>query len=204
MRLAFYDVTVSISIGGIQTAVWELAPETAVRGHRVHVYGGRGTVRPADLQPSIEVFTFPYLSRNRVPDLGSRFQRIVGRLSMTPFTRGPLRAGAYELIFLTKPFDFFVPFLLGETSKTHYAFMGGGTDCFAGDRLLASRIDIWLACSHFNAEQVQTRYKRYPKVVYNKMDVDRFKPMPQDLALKQRLGVHDGEVVFTIRRLPGG
>jgi hypothetical protein len=112
-------------------------------------------MRPARLHPSVEVFTFPFLSRDRVPDLGSRFQRIVERLSMTLFARAHLKLETYDLIFLTKPFDFFVPFLAGRNAKARYAFLSGGTDFFTGDRLLARRIDLWFACSYFNAWQLR-------------------------------------------------
>ena len=39
-RIAFIDVTVTVSYGGLQTAVWRFAETLTRLGHEVHVYGG--------------------------------------------------------------------------------------------------------------------------------------------------------------------
>ncbi|MDO8281052.1 MAG: glycosyltransferase family 4 protein [Thermodesulfovibrionia bacterium] len=196
MKIAFYDVTSTVSIGGIQTAIWELSNELASRGIEVHIYGGNGPIRPAGLNHSIKVFTFPFLPREKVPDIGSRFQRIIERLTMTFFARKRLRENSYDIIFTTKPFDFFLPYFTGGGNLARYAFLSQGTDFFPGDRALSKRISIWLSCSHFNAWQVMSRYKRYPRVIYNGVDTAKFHPMLPDAELKRSIGINEGETVF--------
>ncbi len=194
MRIAFVDVTVTVSYGGVQTCVWELARHLDSMGMEVHVYGGRGRIMPSGLPPSIKVFTFPFIPRERVPDLGSRFRRIVERLSMAVYAGRELKGRGYDLIVLTKPFDFFLPFLIGRGSR--YAFISGGTDFFAGDRRLSRGIDHWFSVSHFNAYQIFSHYKRYPKVIYNGVDVERFRALPCNHGLKGSLGLEGEEKVL--------
>ncbi len=196
MKIAFYDVTVTNSFGGVQTVIWELANEFVLMGVDVHIYGGHGDIRPKNLHDFIQVFTFPFIHRDKVPDLGSRFQRIIERLSMTFHASHRLRGGNYDIVILTKPFDFFVPFLAGDNKKTKYAFISEGTDFFPGDRYLSRRIDYWFSCSNFNAWQIASHYKRYPKVIYNGVDTNKFHPMQKDVDLARSLGIKEKEFVF--------
>lgn len=195
MKLAFYELTAASSVGGVQTAVWELSNELASRGIEVHVISGDGPIRPGRLHPGVKVTTFPFIRRDRVPDLGSRFQKIVERLSLTIRARKALRDGSFDVVFLTKPFDFFAPLLAGK-GRSRYALISQGTDFFPMDRRLARRIDHWLSCSHFNAWQVMSHYKLPVKVIYNGVDTSAFRPMPPDEALRKAIGIKEGETVF--------
>ena len=196
MKIAFYDVTVTNSVGGVQTAVWELAHELATRDVEIHVYGGHGNIRPAKLHRSVQVLTFPFIHRDNVPDLGNRFQRIIERLSMTLYARRRLAEGNYDLVVLTKPFDFFVPYLTKTDSKTLYAFLSEGTSFFKGDRYLSRRITFWFSCSHFNGWQINSRYKKYPKVIYNGVDTDLFRPFDPDMDLMHSLKIKKEDTVL--------
>ena len=196
MKIAFIDVTATVSFGGVQTAVWQLAAALADLGHSLTVYGGTGDIRPDLGGRPIEVRTFPFTPREKVLDLGSRFRRIVERWSFARHARSAVAAGDHDWIVLTKPFDFFWPRLLGRTCRSRFAFMSGGTDFFAGDRWLAGGISAWVACSHFNAWQIQHHYKRFPRVIYNGVDVEHFAPGSADPALRASLGAAPGEVLF--------
>lgn len=196
MRIVFYDVTVTNSIGGVQTAIWELAHELATRDVEIHVYGGHGTIRPPKLHHSVQVFTFPFIYRDKVPDLGNRFQRIIERLSMTLYARRPLAEGNYDLVVLTKPFDFFVPYFTKTGPNTLYAFLSEGTSFFRGDKYLSKHIHYWFSCSHFNGWQIMSRYKRYPKVIYNGVDTDVFRPFDPDMDLMHSLKIKREDIVL--------
>ena len=196
MKIAFIDVTVTVSYGGVQTAVWQLAIALADRGHEVTVFGGEGSIRPDLRGRDVAVRTFPFTPRERVPDLGSRFRRIVERWTFARHAKTAVRTGAFDWAILTKPFDFFWPRLMPAASRTRFAFCSGGTDFFRGDRFLARDILAWTACSHFNAWQVQSHYKRFPAVIYNGVDVDQFTPGAADPALRAALGFGASDVVF--------
>lgn len=201
MRIAFVDVTVTVSYGGIQTAVWELARALHDEGHQVDVFGGEGAIRPELDGRNIGVKVFSFMPREKVLDLGSRFRRIMERWTFARRAKQTLIDGKYDWVVLTKPFDFFWPRLMPAGHPTRFVFMSGGTDFFRGDKVLAKRIDAWVACSHFNAWQIQHHYKRFPDVMFNGVDVVRFSPSA-DLseerrqALRQSWGVADTDVLF--------
>lgn len=195
-RIAFIEVTATVSYGGVQTAVWNLADNLATFGHSVSIFGGRGDIAPP-VNNAVAIHTFPFTPRERVPNIGSRFQRIVERITLARYARDTLIRGEYDWAILTKPFDFFWPWISGGTTKTRFALLSGGTDFYAGDRALARRIDGWFTCSHFNAWQIRSRYKRQPKVIFNGVDTEQFAPSKADAALRARLGVPNDAVLFT-------
>jgi glycosyltransferase involved in cell wall biosynthesis len=194
-RIAFIEITATVSYGGIQTAVWKLAEALAALGHEVSVFGGAGSISPP-VSGNITVHTFPFTPRERVPDLGSRFQRIVERLSFARHARATVAAGRYDWVVLDKPFDFFWPWLLPKSALIRFAFTSGGTDFFAFDRRLARRIHAMFACSHFNSWQIRSHYKRPVSVMYYGVDSERFAPHAADAALRARLGASADTVLF--------
>ena len=195
-RLAFIDVTVTVSYGGVQTACWRLADALARAGHDIAMFGGEGSIRPANLHPNIKIHTFPFRPREKVIDIGSRFQRIVERASHARHARHAFAAGGYDWAILTKPFDFYWPWILPNDCKTKFCFMSGGTDFYAGDRALAKKIDAWVAASQFNAWQIHARYKRWPQVIYNGVETDKFAPGVRDESLRARLGIAPDATLF--------
>ena len=195
-KIAFIDVTVTVSYGGVQTACWYLADALARRGHEVAMFGGTGDIRPANLPANITVHTFPFRPREKVLDIGSRFQRIVERATHARHARQAFAAGGYDWAILTKPFDFYWPWILPKDCKTKFCFMSGGTDFYVGDRALSKKIDAWVAASQFNAWQIHARYKRWPKVIYNGVETDKFAPGVRDESLRARLGIATDTVLF--------
>lgn len=196
MKIAFIDVTATVSYGGIQVAIWQLARALTDLGHEVTVFGGDGVIRPDLEGTSVTIQTFPFTPRERVLDLGNRFRRLWERWSFARSARYAVAAGDFDWVVLTKPFDFFWPRLLGPGSRTRFAFMSGGTSFFKGDRFLAKKIDAWLACSHFNAWQIGAHFKRFPHVMYNGVDIEHFRPGKRDPHRRAAIGVAANEVLF--------
>lgn len=194
-KIAFIDVTATVSYGGIQTAIWSLAHALTAAGHAVTVVGGASeTLR--SYPDEIRRLTFPYVLRERFPNLGTRFRKLAERLSFAYCARKSVEAEKFDWIILTKPFDFFWTKIIGTSGHTRFAFMSGGTDFVALDRQLAPRISAWLACSHFNAWQIRTRYKRFATVIFNGVDTTLFKPSQDRSNTRQALGFAETDVVF--------
>lgn len=199
MKIAFIDVTTTVSFGGIQTAIWQLARELVDQGHEVHVFGGEGDIRPDLAGRAVQIHTFAFTPREKVLDLGNRFRRIWERYSFSKHARKTVIDLDFDWIVLTKPFDFFWPRLLPQGSKTRSVFMSGGTSFFRGDRWLSKRLDAWVACSHFNAWQIGARFKRFPQVMYNGVDIRHFCPATDTTArqaLREQLGVKPDELLI--------
>ncbi len=197
MKIAFIDVTATVSYGGIQVAVWQLANALTDFGHEVTVFGGDGAIRPDLGERKVAIRTFPFTSRERALDFGNRFRRLWERWSFARSARHAVAEGDFDWVILTKPFDFFWPRLLGPGSRTRFAFMSGGTSFFKGDRFLANKIDAWFACSYFNAWQIGAHFKRFPQVMYNGVDIEHFRPVQRDPQRRAAIGVAEGDVLFT-------
>lgn len=201
--IAFIEVTATVSIGGVQTCVWRLADALAAQGHRITVIGGDGAMRPK-ISGSVEVWTFPFVHRDRVLNLGSRFRRIVERLSFARTARRRVLAANFDWIVINKPFDFFWAWLVPAQGPTRVAFLSGGTDFFLFDRILSRRLSTWMSVSHFNAWQLHARYKGWPRVIFNGVDPVQFQVAERDDARRKQLGLDANEVVFGfVGRLTG-
>lgn len=174
-KIAFVDVTATVSYGGVQTAVWELAHELARRGHEITIIGGQGTPR-ISLDPEIPVQTYPFLARHRLPRLGTRIRKLIERVSFLFAARAAVFAQQFDWLILTKPYDFLWAWSAPRRGTTRFAFMSGGTDFLWMDRFFSRRIDAWLACSHFNAWQIAARYRCFPTVIFNGVDTENFAP----------------------------
>lgn len=195
-KIVFLDVTSTVSYGGIQTAIWQLAIALHDAGHEVSVVGGQGYIRPDLGGRSIGIHTFPYTHRDSIINFGNRFRKLVERLTLARTARKHLIDTGYDWVILSKPFDFFWPWILPKDLPTRFAFMSGGTDFFAGDRWLGKKVDAWLACSHFNAWQIHHRYSQFPRVIYNGVDVTVFAPRTTDSGNRQRWGIGSDEILF--------
>ncbi|RAX10018.1 glycosyltransferase family 4 protein [Photorhabdus bodei] len=195
MKIGLVDVTVTMSYGGIQTAVWELAKALTDAGHEIHIFGGKGDVQPELNGRAIQVHTFPFIPREKVINIGRRFQRIIERYSFARHARDTVVTEDFDWVILTKPFDFFWPRMMPKESRTKFCYMSGGTSFFKGDRKLSKRISAWVACSHFNAWQIQHHFKQFPKVIYNGVDINKFRPI--DSSVRTRLGISDKTFLLT-------
>lgn len=195
MKIAFVDVTVTVTYGGIQTAVWELSRTLHDLGHEVTVIGGEGGIRPDLGGRAISVQTFPFTPREHAPDLGNRFRRLWERLSFARHARASVIAGDFDWVVITKPFDFFWPKLMPAGSRTRFAFRSGGTSFIAGDRYFARGVHAFFANSYFNAWQIKSRYGRFPTVIYNGVDLERFGPQHRSADFRRQLGLQEQDVL---------
>jgi glycosyltransferase involved in cell wall biosynthesis len=203
LKIAFYNLTTTIKSGGIETFNWEMAKALRKRGHCVHVYGGKSRFvfeRP----PDIPVFTYPFVRRDVIPDFGTRFRRLLERLSFGVFALGTLVRERYDYIYLIKPYDMPVALLARALSKARVIFGSSGTEFFAGYARLARGVDHFWACSEFNASQVADYCGMRPRVLPNGVDTDLFRPREREGELSKSLGLDSAEtVVVSVGRLVG-
>ena len=202
MKICFYNVTASFIQGGLETYCWEAGRALARRGHKVSIVAGLGG-KPRHQE--LELLRFGFRREQEWPDLGTRFRRLMERLSFAQHSLSHLVGAGYDAVIVNKPFDF--PILWqarrrGLAAQTLYR--SGGTEFYFGDRYFAGSIDHWLSTSRYNAAQVEARYGRRVQVVHNGVDVDQFKPLPREKTLRQRLGLPDAaRVLVSVGRLVG-
>ena len=202
MKICFYNVTASFIQGGLETYCWEAGRALARRGHQVSIVAGLGG-EPRHRE--VELLRFPFRREQQWPNFGTRFRRLMERLSFARHSLAHLVGAGYDAVVVNKPFDF--PILWqarrrGLAAQTVYR--SGGTEFYIGDRWFAGSVDHWLSTSRYNAAQVEARYGRRVQVVHNGVDVDQFKPLPRTAPLRQSLGLPgDARVLASVGRLVG-
>ncbi len=197
-----YNLTTTCRFGGVETFVWEVSRELAKRREEVHIIGGQGDVRQEP--PGVKIIRFPFWPRERIPNLGTRFRKMGERFSFGCRAYPALTGERYDLLHIHKPYD--LPWAWAVKKRTGCKVILGshGTDFFPGDRNFVSAVDRAVSCSHFNAGQVRERYGITPRVIYNGIDPQVFRPLPPDAELRKKMGIPDeSRVVVFAGRLIG-
>ncbi len=202
MKICFYNVTASFIQGGLETYCWEAGRALARRGHRVSIVAGLGG---EPRHQEVELLRFAFRREQEWPNFGTRFRRLMERLSFARHSLAHLASGGYDAVVVNKPFDFPILWQARRKGmKAQTVFRSGGTEFYACDRYFAGSIDHWLSTSRYNAAQVEARYGREVQVVHNGVDVDQFKPLPRALPLRARLGLpREARVLASVGRLVG-
>ncbi|MBP2673691.1 MAG: WalN protein [Deltaproteobacteria bacterium] len=195
LKIALYELLVTVSYGGIQTTYWETAKRLSALGHEVHLYGGEGAIR-RDLPPEVRILTFPFTERSRFPDLGTRFRKFAERVSFGRHALDSLLRERYDILYIRKPYEFPISLYVRGKTGAKVVYRSGGTEFYPGYRTLASRLDAFLACSRYNAGQIQKHCGLRPEVVYNGVDTGRFAPRARSAAVSTRLGIREGDFVL--------
>jgi glycosyltransferase involved in cell wall biosynthesis len=186
----------------VETFVWEVSRELARRGEEVHIIGGEGTIRKE--AAGVKITLFPFWPRERIPHLGTRFRKMGERLSFGCRAYPTLIGEKYDVFHIHKPYD--LPWAWAVKKRTGCKVILGshGTDFFPGDRIFISAVDRAVSCSHFNASQVKDRYGIPPRVIYNGIDPEVFRPLAPDLRLRKEMGIpEESRVVVFAGRLIG-
>lgn len=204
MHIALYNLTTTTKIGGVESFVWDLGRELARRNHAVTIIGGVGSQRHS--LPGVRVITYPFISRERwrtVPPLRRvyGFTKLLERLSFALAALPGIIAAQPDILHIQKPYDLGPALLARRLTGTPVVFGCHGKDFFPGDRLLGKRTDIAVSCSRFNAETVAEHYGILPRVVYNGVDFDLFRPVPPDPVFRQRLAPHGEALILFVGRL---
>jgi glycosyltransferase involved in cell wall biosynthesis len=98
---------------------------------------------------------------------------------MVPFALPALLSGRYDVVHIQKPYDLPTG-ALSKLSGAKLLFGCHGKDFWPGDRFFVRWVDASVSASHYNAAQVRKRYSIDPVVVYNGVDLEVFKPEPEN------------------------
>jgi glycosyltransferase involved in cell wall biosynthesis len=200
VKLCFYNVTASFIPGGLETYCWEAGRALARRGHDVTIVAGD---RGKAWHEEVRLVQFPFRVEQDWPDFGTRFRRLMERLSFARHSLGPLVASGYDAVIVNKPFDFPILWQARRRGlRAQTLFRSGGRDFYAGDRLFAGAIRHWVSASRYNAAQVEARYGRSVKVIHNGVDTEAFTARAREPELRRSLGAGTGDfLVVSVSRL---
>jgi glycosyltransferase involved in cell wall biosynthesis len=200
MKVCFYNVTASFIPGGLETYCWEAGRALARRGHDVTIVAGD---RGKAWHDEVRLMQFPFRVEQDWPDFGTRFRRLMERLSFARHSLDHLVAAGYDAVIVNKPFDFPILWQARRRGlRARTLFRSGGRDFYAGDRLFRGAVQHWVSASRYNARQVEARYGRAVTVIHNGVDTEAFAPRGRDAQLRASLGAGPGDfLVASVSRL---
>ncbi len=174
---ATFDLPGAPEVGGIETFAFTVGEALQKLGHEVVLFGGRPKFGRLHRATSLVVELEPYVETRSIPDIGTRFQRLVQRLHFGWSIRHAWNRQRVDLVLLAKPFDWPVALCWKKSRPELRAVMGfHGTDFFAGDRFFYGAVDAAFAVSPRIADLAEKRIGRRPVLIPNPVDVDYFSP----------------------------
>jgi glycosyltransferase involved in cell wall biosynthesis len=184
---ATFDLPGTPEVGGIEVFALTVGEAMQRAGHEVILYGGlpkRGRhYRPTSMTLRLS----DYIETKAIPDLGTRFQRLVQRLHFGWKSFADVRADRPDVMILSKPFDWPVAACWRHKKLVSKVVMGfHGEDYFAGDRCFYGAVDVAFAVSRRVAGLAEKRVGIMPSVVPNPVDCHFYKP-DETIAEKQNI-----------------
>jgi glycosyltransferase involved in cell wall biosynthesis len=174
---ATFDLPGSPEVGGIETFSFTVGEALQRLGHEVILFGGAPKAGRSHRPTSLTLELHPYWETRAIPDLGTRFQRLVQRLHFAWSIRHAWRRHHCDVVLLAKPFDWPVAWWWKRARPELKVIMGfHGTDFFAGDRRFYHAVDAAFAVSKTVADLAETRVNQRPVLIPNPVDMDFFAP----------------------------
>ncbi len=175
MRIAVFQVTSSYAIGGCETYTWNLCHYLQGRGYASDLIAGL-TDQPRQRYPEVKLLMAPFVPRERVLDLGSRFRKLVERITFAWHARDIVCGGRYDILNIHKPYDIPAALWFRRQTGCRIVWRCHGTDFYAGLRHLIGRIDSIYCVSNFARDTLVARYPVRASVIHTGVDTRFFDP----------------------------
>jgi glycosyltransferase involved in cell wall biosynthesis len=174
---ATFDLPGTPEVGGIETFAFLTGEALQLLGHEVVLFGGRPKPGRSHRATTLPLELFDYWETQSIPDLGTRFQRLVQRVHFGWASRQVWQRHRFDAAILAKPFDWPVACYWKRRQPSLKVIMGfHGTDFFAGDRHFFSSVDSSFAVSAQVAALARQRVGVDPELIPNPADLDFFTP----------------------------
>jgi len=174
---ATFDMPGSPEVGGIETFSFTVGEALQRLGHDVVLFGGEPKPGRSHRATTMTLELHPYLETKSIPDIGTRFQRLIQRLHFAWSIRHAWKRHHCDLVLLAKPFDWPVAWFWKKSRPELKTIMGfQGTDFFAGDRSFYGAVDAAFAVSSRVADLAEARTGRRPAFIPNPVDLTKFHP----------------------------
>jgi glycosyltransferase involved in cell wall biosynthesis len=174
---ATFDLPGSPEVGGIETFSLTVGEALQRLGHEVILFGGEPKPGRSHRPTTLTLELNPYWETSAIPDLGTRFQRLVQRLHFAWSSRRAWSRQHCDAVLLAKPFDWPVAWWWKRSRPELKVIMGfHGTDFFSGDRRFYGAVDAAFAVSTSVADLAEKHVGRRPVLIPNPVDTDFFSP----------------------------
>jgi len=174
---ATFDLPGSPEVGGIETFSFTVGEALQRLGHEVILFGGQPKPGRSHRPTTLTLELNPYWETKSIPDLGTRFQRLMQRLHFAWSSRHAWARHRCDVVLLAKPFDWPVAWWWKRSRPELKVIMGfHGTDFFSGDRRFYGAIDAAFAVSPGVADLAEKHVGQRPELIPNPVDTDFFSP----------------------------
>ncbi len=174
---ATFDLPGSPEVGGIETFSFTVGEALQRLGHEVVLFGGEPKVGRSHRPTTLTLELNPYWETKSIPDLGTRFQRLVQRVHFAWSSRRAWARHRCDVVLLAKPFDWPVAWWWKRSRPELKVIMGfHGTDFFSGDRRFYSAVDAAFAVSKSVADLAEKHVGQRPALIPNPVDMEFFSP----------------------------
>ncbi len=174
---ATFDLPGSPEVGGIETFCFTIGEALQRLGHEVILFGGEPKPGRSHRATTLTLELHPYWETKSIPDIGTRFQRLVQRLHFAWSIRHAWARRRCDLVIFAKPFDWPIAWWWKRSRPELKTFMSfQGADFFAGDRWFYHAIDAASAVGEVTADLAEARVGRRPALVPNPVNVEFFSP----------------------------
>ena len=174
---ATFDLPGSPEVGGIETFSFTIGEAWRRLGHEVVLFGGKPKPGRSHRKTAVQLELSPYWETKSIPDIGTRFQRLVQRLHFAWSSRRPWANQRCDVALLGKPFDWPVAWWWKRSRPELKVIMGfHGTDFYAGDRHFYGAVDAAFAVSKPVADLAEKRVGRRPVLLPIPVDTAFFAP----------------------------
>ena len=187
----------SAEVGGVESYTFRLGEALARSGHEIVLYGGQPR-KPLSFEvPGVSFHLLPHLETAAVPDLGTRFRRLVQRLHFAWRSRNELLREWFDAILIFKPYDLITAWLWRRWGlRARVVASIHGPEFYPGDRQFAGSVDAWYAVNHSTARAVENRYGKRCEAIPNFLD-------GKQIAFPDRPHPPQEKLVITVGRLVG-
>jgi glycosyltransferase involved in cell wall biosynthesis len=176
---ATFDLPGTPEVGGIETFSFTVGVAWQRLGHEVVLFGGAPREGRRHRATSLTLELHPYWETKSIPDIGTRFQRLIQRLHFARSCRHAWKRQRCDAVILAKPFDWPVAWWWKKSRPALKVVMGfHGTDFFPGDTLFYHAVDAAFAVSGPVADLAEARVGRRPALIPNPVDTAFFSPGP--------------------------
>lgn len=174
---ATFDLPGSSEVGGIESFAFTIGEVLQRMGHEVILFGGEPKPGCIHRKTSLTLELHPYWETQSIPNLGTRFQRLIQRLHFAWSCRKAWKRHRCELVLISKPFDWPVAWWWKLSRRDLKVIMGfQGTDFFFGDRLFYGAVDAAYAVGEQVGDLAEARVGKRPALIPNPVDTSFFTP----------------------------
>ncbi|OAG27678.1 hypothetical protein TH606_05635 [Thermodesulfatator autotrophicus] len=171
-------------------------------GVEVELISGNGTIIKYS---QLNLKTFPFKPREKFPDFGNRFRKLLERLSFLKSSKLYLENSFFDVLLIFKPFDFVATYFVKKRNpKCLTVFISGGEDFWHFDRFFLKSVDLVISVSKENARLLKKRYRKEAIIIPNGVDVNKFKPYKEERKrLRENFKIEEKKVLLSVGRIVG-